>query len=78
VKTPIAHVCCSFVISSVTDQAAHVIYAYIVFFIPLAEQKQIYGVWPIAFGAAILYTEIFLVERDDIYTDRGVENFEFG
>jgi len=30
-------------------------YTYIVFLIPLAEQKQIYVVWPITFKVAILY-----------------------
>jgi len=34
--------------------------------------------WLIAFGAAILYTKIILVERQDIDADGGVENFEFG
>jgi len=49
-------------ISSATDQTGHVFDTYIVFLIPLAEQKQIYVVWPITFEAAILYTDIFLVE----------------
>jgi len=30
------------------------------------------------FGAAVLSTEIFLIERYDIYTDGVVKNFEFG
>jgi len=49
-----------------------------VFLIPLAEQKQIYMVWPITFRAAILYTEIFVVERQNIYTDGGVKISNLG
>jgi len=35
-------------------------------------------VWLITFGAAVFYTEIFVVEREDIVADGGVENFKFG
>jgi len=35
-------------------------------------------VWSIKFGAAVFYTKIFVIERQDIDTDGGVEHFEFG
>jgi len=41
-ETPIAHVCYSIIMGSATDQTGHVFDTYIMFLIPLAEQKQIY------------------------------------